>query len=327
MSVGKWRGGAPVGSLLAGVLFLAGAMPGAAGPPEGRVVVRAAASVDGEAIRLGDIASLAGTAAELARLDIQPAPKPGTTLSVAGAAILERLRAHGVDLGRMRYVIPPLVRVRRRAQEVPAAAIRALVEEHVGRQLDALGGRALLRSVEVPGPVQLAPGPYGTRVEAGRRGPPTGRARVTVDFVQNDAVVETVTATAHVEVFEEVYVARRAIPRGTILGPDDLLAERRAAAALPRGAVLRAADAIGMEAKVPISALTPLRHDQLGAPVLVRRGDIVTLVAESGPLRITTKGEVREDGPREGQVRVWNLGSRREVVGRVVDGKTVVVSF
>jgi flagella basal body P-ring formation protein FlgA len=326
MNAGKWRRGVSAGCVLAGALFLAGPVPGAAAPPEGRVVVSPTATVDGEAIRLGDIASLAGTAAELARLDIQPAPKPGTTLSVSGAAILERLRAQ-VDLERVRYVIPPLVRVRRRAQEVPAAAVRALVEEYVGHQLEALGGRALLRIVEVPGPVRLAPGPYDTRVNAARQGPLTGRTRIAVDFVQNDVVVETVTATAHVEVFEEVYVARRAIPRGTILGPDDLLAERRAAAALPRGAVLRAADAIGMEARAPISALTPLRHDQLGAPVLVRRGDIVTLVAESGALRITTKGEVREDAARASQVRVWNLGSRREVIGRVVDGKTVVVPF
>ncbi len=307
--------------------LLVGAETSAGTPPDGRVVVRAEATVDQNAIRLGDIATLGGTAAALASLEVGAAPRPGTTQSLPGAVILERLRSHGVDLDRVGYVIPPLVRVHRRAQEVPPATVRAIVEEYAARQLDPLGAGARVRSVEVAGPVRLAPGPYSTRVHAAQPGPSAGKSRLTVEFLQDAEVVETVTATAHLDVFEEIYVARRAIPRGAIIGAEDLLAERREAGTLARSAVLRPEDAIGKEARVAISALMPLRHDQLGEPLAVRRGDVVTLVVESGGLRITTKGEVREDAPRERQVRVWNLGSRREVVGRVVDGKTVVVSF
>jgi flagella basal body P-ring formation protein FlgA len=96
---------------------------------------------------------------------------------------------------------------------------------------------------------------------------------------------------------------------------------------LPRGAVTRPEDAVGKEARVGIPVLAPLRHDQLRAPAMVRRGDVVTLLAESAGLRITTRGEVREDAPQNGQVRVWNAASHKEVVGRVVDAGTVAVGF
>jgi flagella basal body P-ring formation protein FlgA len=62
-------------------------------------------------------------------------------------------------------------------------------------------------------------------------------------------------------------------------------------------------------------------------PPAVRRGDVVSLVAEGSGLRVTTRGEVKEEG-RPGQVvRVRNLSSEREILGRVVNGSTVRVEF
>ena len=300
---------------------------GAAEPAVDRILVHADVTAEHEVVRLGEMATLRGRAAALADLDIASAPRAGATRSVPGTAILERLQAHGVDLDHVRYVIPAVVHVRRAAQEVPPEVVRGIVEEYVSALLDPLGEQARVRSVETAGRVRLPPGPYTTRATTADRGPIVGKTRVTVEFLQDGAIVHTAQATALVDVFEEIYVARRAIPRGAIVSAEDLLAERRTAEAVPRGAVSRAEDVIGMEARVAISPLTPLRVDQLGAPVLVRRGDVVTLRAESAGLQVSTRGEVREDAARDAQVRVWNLASRREVVGRVVDAQTVTVAF
>jgi flagella basal body P-ring formation protein FlgA len=81
-----------------------------------------------------------------------------------------------------------------------------------------------------------------------------------------------------------------------------------------------------MEANVPIAPLTPLSPEQLAPPAVVRRGDVVLLIAETAGLRITTTGEVRQDAARGEQVRVLNVSSQTEVVGRALDGKTVSVS-
>jgi len=299
-----------------------------AAEPEGRIVVLDEASSDGEMIRLADVAQLEGPAAEaLAGLEIGRAPTPGRMRTVSGETILGALRRHGVDFERVRYVIPPVVHVQRHAQEVAASAIRDIVHDYLGGQIDRAGGHVAVHGVEVPGPVLLAPGPYRSRVTRQRESPLAGRTQLMVEFLQADRVVSAVPVTAQIAVFEDIYVTRHAVPAGTVVTAEDVLTERRDVSTLPRGMITRAADAVGKETKMALPPLTPLRHEQLGTPALVRRGEVVTLVAESGALVITTTGEVRENAARGDQVHVLNQSSGAEVVGRVVDERTVAVAF
>lgn len=325
----SWQTGAGATVVLLAVLISGGTVSARAVPtPDGRISVVGEATVDGEIVRLADVARLEGPlAAALADLEIGQAPVPGGMRSLSGANILGTLRRHGVDFERIRYLIPPVVRVHRRAQDVAASAIRTIVEEYVARDVAAGEDRITLKSVDVPGFVRLPLGPYEARVTPLQRSPVAGGIRLMVEFLHGEHVVGSVNTMARVAVFENVCVTRRTIPRGSIVSAADVFLERRDVSSLPRDVITREEDVVGKEAKVGISALTPLRHDQLDAPAVVHRGDIVTLLVESGALRITAKGEVREDAPFNAQARVWNLGSRKEVVGRVVDASTIAVTF
>jgi flagella basal body P-ring formation protein FlgA len=294
---------------------------------DGRISVLDEVAVDGDLVRLADIARLEGRAAEkLGDLVIGRAPDPGRVRVVPGAGILATLRRSGVDLARVRYVIPQAVRLRRPGQEIAIGTIRAIVDEYLGEAFSQGDRRVTLRRVDAPGPIRIPVGPYLTRIAPDGGAPAAGRTRLVVEILQHDHVVATVPVTAEVAVLEEVVVARRGIARGTVVGPDDLVRERRNVSSLPRGALTRLEDAVGMEANVPIAPLTPLSPEQLAPPAVVRRGDVVLLIAETAGLRITTTGEVRQDAARGEQVRVLNVSSQTEVVGRALDGKTVSVS-
>jgi flagella basal body P-ring formation protein FlgA len=62
------------------------------------------------------------------------------------------------------------------------------------------------------------------------------------------------------------------------------------------------------------------------APV-VKRGDIITLVARSQYLFAMTKGEVQEKGGLGEWIKVKNISSQRIIYGRVQDSNTVIVEF
>lgn len=315
-----------IGAMLVAGSFAAGEVR--AVEPEGRIAVFGEAMVDAEVIRLGDIARLEGSALkDLATLELGRAPAPGRVRTVAGAMILDTLRGHGVDLKHVRYSIPPVARVRRRAQDISPVTIRAIVEDYLDTQLDRSDGRVVVRNVEVPSPVRLAPGAYRSRVAPRRGTPLVGRTQLQVEFLQNEKLVSGITVTVQIAVFENVYVSRRGIPRGKEITADDILSERRDVSTLPRGIITRAEDVVGKQAKIALPPLMPLRHEQFAAPVVVKRGEVVTLLAESAGLRITTNGEVREDAPQGAQVRVVNQSSRTEVIGRVVDARTIAVPF
>jgi flagella basal body P-ring formation protein FlgA len=205
--------------------------------------------------------------------------------------------------------------------------IRAIVDEYLDHTFSEGDRRVTLRRMSIPGALYIPVGPYLTRITPDSNTPTTGRARLVVEFLQEDEVVGTVSVTAQLAVLEEVIVTRRGIARGAVIEADDVLSEQRDVSSLPRGAVTRPEDVIGMQASMAIPALMPLRPEQLAAPVVVRRGDVVMLVAESRGMRITTTGQVREDAARGEQVRVLNLSSRTEVVGRALDNETVAVGY
>ncbi len=70
-----------------------------------------------------------------------------------------------------------------------------------------------------------------------------------------------------------------------------------------------------------------LRKSMVEVPPLVKKGDRVTLLVENPSFRITSAGEVKEDGRRGDRVRVLNISSKKEVHGRVLDNHTVQVDF
>ena len=89
----------------------------------------------------------------------------------------------------------------------------------------------------------------------------------------------------------------------------------------------RVEEVLGKRTKRAISAHAVLTTDRIELPPLVKRGDVVLIIAESEGLRVTALGEVRKRGCRGENIRVLNLDSKKTIYARVVDTDTVEVDF
>lgn len=119
----------------------------------------------------------------------------------------------------------------------------------------------------------------------------------------------------------ESLVATRTIRAQTVIEAEDLTIVD---AALP-GALSDPALAVGQEARVAIYAGRPVRAQDLAAPALVNRNQLVSLIFLSGGLAISTEGRALARGAEGEVIRVMNLGSRSTVSGRVgADGAIYV---
>ena len=118
-------------------------------------------------------------------------------------------------------------------------------------------------------------------------------------------------------------VATRTIRAQTVIGPDDVTV---VAADVP-GALSGLAEALGQEARVAIYAGRPVRSADLGAPALVERNQMVTLVYMAGGLAISTEGRALARATEGEVIRAINLASRATVSGRVGPDGTVHVGF
>lgn len=121
----------------------------------------------------------------------------------------------------------------------------------------------------------------------------------------------------------ETLVAARTLRAQTVIGPDDVA---RIGTVTP-GALRRAADAVGLEARVNLYAGRPIHPNDLGPPALIDRNEIVTLNYYGAGVAISTDARALDRGGVGEAIRVMNLGSRNTVVGRVMtDGSVAVVS-
>ena len=84
---------------------------------------------------------------------------------------------------------------------------------------------------------------------------------------------------------------------------------------------------IGKKARTSLRANQPLRPDQVEKIPLVKSGQMITIIAESGVMRISVTGKARSSGAEGDIIKVQNLTSLKEIPASVVDASTVLVAF
>lgn len=122
-------------------------------------------------------------------------------------------------------------------------------------------------------------------------------------------------------VLAQSVVPTRAIRGQSVIGPDDVaLAEE-----FVPGAVTALAAVIGREARVTLYPGRPILTNQVGAPALVERNQLVRMHFASGALSIVTEGRALDRAGVGELVRVMNLASRQVVTGSVQADGTIEV--
>ena len=150
---------------------------------------------------------------------------------------------------------------------------------------------------------------------------------LSVVFMVDGQVRKKCWVNAYVDVVKDIVVSTRPLERHSIITGEDVRLEKMHLADLQSNVVTDPVEVIGKRTKRTIEANTPLRLAFLEIPPLVKRGDMVTIIAETDVLRITTRGIVTENGGKGDMVRVINVNSRKELFAKVLDARTVEVDF
>ena len=120
----------------------------------------------------------------------------------------------------------------------------------------------------------------------------------------------------------EALVATHTIRAQTILTEADL----QITDANIAGAISDLDAAIGLETRITLYAGRPIRLDDLGAPAIIDRNQIVTLGYSGTYLSIQTEGRALARGGVGDIIQVMNLNSRSTVTGRILADGSVSVS-
>ncbi|PIE37521.1 MAG: flagella basal body P-ring formation protein FlgA [Gammaproteobacteria bacterium] len=130
---------------------------------------------------------------------------------------------------------------------------------------------------------------------------------------------------ARISVFEEVAVLALDVARGEVLREDMIRMERQSMHTGNPG-IDRPEALIGHRFRNAARAGQLLNARQLEAPLLVDRGETVTLLSGSGGIEVRMHGEALDEGALGSLIRVRNLSSQQIVQGRVMAAGVVRVN-
>ncbi len=169
------------------------------------------------------------------------------------------------------------------------------------------------------------------KLEVEAEPPPGGRFLGRVTFLMTLSVdgepERRIRMAGYVEVHKEVLCTATALRRGHVLSPSDLVTVRRPLSRLRGRPVASLHRVVGMALKRSVSAGQVVTEALLTPPIIVKRGDRVTILAKNPWIEIKAPGEARQNGAKGDVIRVKNLMSKKEITAEVVDASTVTVRF
>lgn len=124
----------------------------------------------------------------------------------------------------------------------------------------------------------------------------------------------TIYVPVKVAVFGDYLVVSRPLQAGQLVTASDLARRHGDLASEGDGAMLDAARAIGLPARIAIAAGQPLRSDMLRIPPVVKRGEQVRVLTQGPGFSVANEGRALNDAA-EGQIVRIRLGSGKVLVG------------
>ena len=301
----------------------------AAASTDGRITVSQEARVQGDTIRLGDIATLEGELGVIHKLESVPvgrAPLAGKERRVSREQIVAALRQQGFDAKNIDLSCPREIKVLGDYQEVSIEDLEAIIRSHIFANMPWEKHAVVIENFTAK-PVQLPLGDITHHVVVQPGEDYLGKFNADVIFKVNGCEIQRTRASAVIRVTVPVAVSAKAIDRHALLSPEAIIMEPKDLATLPKGVITDINCLTNRRAKISITAGTLLRQDMFEADTDIRRGDIVTISLTTPLFSITVPGEALESGNRGEVIPVANLSSKNKVYGSVKNNKEVEVRY
>ena len=296
----------------------------------------------GPVVMLGDVAEIvsadARQTASLAATELFPAPSATEQRIVRVREIQDLLLLRGVNLTEHQFsgssevtiqisVARPQVATIKPVQAADTLRIKRRVNEALVKYLSGHTPSPKTWSVDfalTEAQARSLADPVRSINVAGGCSPWTGSQKFDLS-IEGPKEPAHVTLDANVRVIAPVVVAMRPLARGAVIREGDVELQQLAASEKKPGALHTVEEAIGHELVRALPTGSALSSDSLRSPLVVHRGEVLTVYAQSGGIRIRTNARSRDEGSVGELVAVESLLNRSTYYARVCGIREVEV--
>jgi flagella basal body P-ring formation protein FlgA len=294
---------------------------------------------------LGDVAEIYATsdaeAKQLSAVDLMPAPAAGEKRVLRVRDLQDILALRGINpaahriSGASQVMVSSAVMETRKDTAKPqslkpaistarwVAAVRDAIEEYVGEIDPSAKGCQAKLSLDDTQAAIIAAARQGMTVEGGMA--PWTRPQQFVLVCPTADGLQRVPVAATITMPPSVVVTTVALPRGAIIRPGDVKLQPGNPTEGALQVFTSIEDVIGKETTRILTIGQILDDSLVQRPLLVRRGEIVTVYARSAGIRVRTTARAREDGSQGDLITVESVQDRKSFFARVTGAQEVDV--
>lgn len=292
----------------------------------------------GAVVTLADLADIddnnPAMVTRLNAVEIMPAPA-SIAKRLTVRQLQDQLELRGIDLNTLRFsgatnvnILPPAAAPKTaRVTGVMQRAAEKALQDAIRQHLQEVSERDEPWDIDVQAnddAVRLVSAAVGPLRIAGGAAPWTGTQSYQVIANANGNVGQA-QVTAKITLPPIVISAARNIPKGTLLRATDLRIERVPGRARNADALQSIEEVVGREAARAIAEGQTVDRALIRSPVLVKKGDVVTVYARNGGVQVRITARAREDGGHNDVITVESLLDRKVINGRVTGPQEVEV--
>lgn len=212
-------------------------------------------------------------------------------------------------------------------QMVSPEKIHSAIKKHILTHAPWDPDQMTIGAIRFNRPISVPAGKVTLRVAAPKHTDWIGAVAFSVNLMVDGKKVDRLTVPAHLDVWSDVIVTTRPLGKYEPIGENDIRIEKMNLARVSSSVIDSADDVFGRRTKRNIAANCILRKDMVEIQPIVKRGEMVQVLAESPILKISVKGIAKQDGAKGDRIKVVNIRSKKVIYARVVDGRTVQVDF
>jgi len=214
-----------------------------------------------------------------------------------------------------------------RFQTITEVKLREIFQKYIYCNLNSQGCDVIISRLKITGNVPVPEGKISFKQYQKGKRRIEGQVGLIVVVKINGVVKNKVKLSGWVDIFQPVVCASRDLKRGEKISKDDLYFVKRNISHISSRVLTDMNRIIGFMAKHNVKKDTSLKEWMFEKFPIVDKGDIVTIIAESGDIRVTAPGRVLMKGYADELVKVQNLMSKKEIYAKVVNGSMVAVDF
>ncbi|MBN2516003.1 MAG: flagellar basal body P-ring formation protein FlgA [Deltaproteobacteria bacterium] len=211
--------------------------------------------------------------------------------------------------------------------KIDGETIKGIIVSHIEKNMPWPKGSVRIEFEAGISGVTLPGNEITCRVVNNRKEDYIGYSMFTVRFYNKGVFVKKQAARVKMEVLKGVVVSSKFLSKDTRIEPDDIMLVNKWFNRIPSNVITNIDDVIGRTLRTNVKLNTEITRSMLQNTPVVKKGELVRIVLQKGPLKISTVGLSKQNGETGDLIRITNISSKKIIYARVVGDSIVSVEY